>query len=193
MKPQSPAAAQCAANIDAVLRRYQVPVLVGQPAKMCLAEAIIRLIEAEPDRCRYFDYCPWAEPPKIVLADGGSISTDFGVFYDLLQFGLTPDKFIRYDLVQNHGPTARIGWREIVPFGHPSLQIIRHVGPDGSVWYEIDVDLYPPYDLARGTWHLVKELVWTSWIRKRKTDPFRVARLLREKRGIAVADVREAA
>ena len=76
---------------------------------------------------------------------------------------------------KNHGETAIDGWRE--SRGRCTAQIVAH--KNGI--YEIDFDLWNPWDLVGLIGHGLE--VATNKLGRRKTDPFKVVEMLRE-RGI---------
>lgn len=78
---------------------------------------------------------------------------------------------------RNHGETAIVGWREAV--GRYGAQLVEH---EDGLW-EIDFDYWNPWDVVGVVGHL-GEVVGNK-LRKRKTDPWKVAKGLR-KRGIEV-------
>ena len=74
----------------------------------------------------------------------------------------------------NHGKDIYMAFRECVP--RCAAQVIVHADE-----IEVDFDLWQPWDVVGWIGHGWE--VMTNRLRKRKTDPFRVAEMLR-KRGI---------
>lgn len=107
----------------------------------------------EPDRCWYKGGWNLDSSLEWLISDGKLIAGNY----------------------KNHGKTAIAGWRE--SRGRCSAQVVRH---DGGI-YEIDFDLWNPWDLVGLIGHGWE--VATNRLRRRKTDPFKVAEILRE-RGI---------
>ncbi len=90
--------------------------------------------------------------------------------------------------IHRHNPlgledsTAMQGWRGTRPFA--AIQIILHGPPERSEFFEIDFDLANP---GRGVLPAVGHAVEVVWLRqswligrpKRKTNPYRIARMMR--------------
>jgi len=82
--------------------------------------------------------------------------------------------FERWDAVQNHGATARYGWRESC--ARYSMQVVAH--PENLI--EIDIDLWNPnYGVAPAMGH------WVEVMFGGRTSPYAVRKGLL-KRGIEV-------
>lgn len=88
--------------------------------------------------------------------------------------------FKAWPFVDGHGTTALVSWRECCP--RYSLQVIEH---RGDLW-EFDIDYWNPHPgegLAFTIGHAAEVVL--NWIRRRKSDPFKVRKGLL-KRGILV-------
>lgn len=82
----------------------------------------------------------------------------------------------------SHGPTAIVSYRE--KDISPALQITKHYKNDEFI-YEIDLDIYAPQHMS---WRLFAHTfeVLKNKITRKKTDPKKIAKLLKKNRGIEV-------
>ena len=115
----------------------------------------------------------------------GPISGEWRVFEDRCYFPRTPRLVEQLLLLEsrgklehrwagNHGRNIYMAFRECVP--RCAAQVIVHAEE-----IEIDFDLWQPWDVVGWIGHCWE--VMTNRLRRRKTDPFRVAEMLRQ-RGI---------
>ena len=98
-------------------------------------------------------------------------------------------EFRPWNLVGNHGVSARRGFRE--HRGELSLQIIEHGDPElGFWWVEVDID---PANPGHGFWFAIRHAVDVvgSKFSGGKPDPFKVRELIIKRRHIPVPLVTE--
>ncbi len=143
----------------------------------------VELIEACEDRVYFREF------REIIVHDHAERERmgvlKLGNIYDRLQFEMTPQTLKRSDMVGHHkycGMSARIGWRGL---SRPSEQICSY----GNGIFELDFDLFSASaDLVGAFGHFFVEILGPR-IRhprggRKKTNPFRIAKMLRKKRRI---------